>query len=205
MSKNSEYVINHIRKRKQDLVKVLGGECCICHFNAYPQALEFHHVNPEEKSFGITDSNAVTKALDKQLEEIKKCVLLCSNCHKGVHAGILELPSNYKDLYNEEVANFLLEELNKIKNKTLHYCKRCGILITKYGTYCENCAHILQRRADRPDRETLKKMIRNIPFTQIAENFKVTDNAVRKWCKSVNLPFRKKDIMQYSDLEWEKI
>ena len=35
--------------------------------------------------------------------------------------------------------------------------------------------------------------------------FGVTDNAIRKWCKLYNLPFKVKDIKTYSDEEWEKI
>jgi len=35
--------------------------------------------------------------------------------------------------------------------------------------------------------------------------FKVSDNAVRKWCKKYNLPSKRKDIQKYSDIEWEKI
>jgi hypothetical protein len=30
---------------------------------------------------------------DKVRKEIEKCVLLCSNCHRKVHAGILNIPS----------------------------------------------------------------------------------------------------------------
>jgi hypothetical protein len=33
----------------------------------------------------------------------------------------------------------------------------------------------------------------------------VSDNAIKKWCKTVNLPLTKKDINAYSDLEWDKI
>ena len=33
-----------------------------------------------------------------------------------------------------------------------------------------------------------------MPFTKIAEKYGVTDNTVRKWCKSYGLPYRRKDI-----------
>ena len=46
-------------------------------------------------------------------------------------------------------------------------------------------------------------MIRKEPFTTIGAKYKVTDNSIRKWCKSYDLPFRKKDIKLYSDEEWE--
>lgn len=75
------------------MIKVFGRRCCLCGFNAYQEALEFHHINPEEKEFGIT-TDTTTKSLEKQLQELKKCILVCSNCHRGIHAGYLQVPKN---------------------------------------------------------------------------------------------------------------
>ena len=45
-----------------------------------------------------------------------------------------------------------------------------------------------------------------MPFTQIGKEYGVTDNAVRKWCKSYNLPYRVKDIKEIIKKgEWENI
>lgn len=54
-------------------------------------------------------------------------------------------------------------------------------------------------------REELKNLVRNKPFTQIAKDYGVSDNAVRKWCKRNNIPHRRGDIINYSDEEWAKI
>ena len=70
MRNNSQNVTNCIKKRKHNVRMVLGGKCCICGYNAIEEALEFHHVNPEEKEFGISSPTATTKALEKQLNEI---------------------------------------------------------------------------------------------------------------------------------------
>jgi hypothetical protein len=35
----------------------LGGRCILCGFDKFQEALEFHHVNPEEKDFTLTSSN----------------------------------------------------------------------------------------------------------------------------------------------------
>ena len=70
-SKNSEYVCNHVKKRKRDLISLFDGKCCICGFNAFQEALEFHHIDPSKKSFALTDSNAATKSLEKQLDEAR--------------------------------------------------------------------------------------------------------------------------------------
>lgn len=45
-----------------------------------------------------------------------------------------------------------------------------------------------------PSKEKLKKIIYQYSFTEIGRMYKVTDNAVRKWCKKYGLPFRKRDI-----------
>lgn len=200
-SKNSEYVCNHVKKRKKDLISLFGGKCCICGFNAFQEALEFHHIDPKTKSFGLTDSNAVTKALEKQLEEARKCVLLCANCHRGVHAGYLELPLNARIFFNEVRAKELVEE----KQRKIYRCERCGAEITNKAKLCVECASLASRKVDRPSREELKKLIREKPFTHIAKDFSVSDNTVKKWCIAYNLPSKKKEINAFSNEDWENI
>ena len=209
---NSQVVVNHIKKRKKDLIKVFHSKCCICGFDKFPQALQFHHVYPEQKSFGITDSNSVTKALDKQLIEMKKCILVCANCHRGIHQGYYSVPKNYQQLYDDNVANQLLKDLNEIKHGKKRYCQRCNKIIATKNKYCEQCRAIIlkekslnERKAKRPSRDQLKNLIRTLPFTTIAKNFNVSDNAIRKWCDLEKLPRKKTQINKYSEEEWKKI
>lgn len=202
---NSQIVINHIKKRKKDLVEVLGGKCCICGFNSFIEALEFHHVDPSTKKFGIGQSGSMTKALDKQLEEIRKCVLVCANCHRGIHGGYIDVPENYSTYYNEQIASQLLQECHNKKFGQIRYCLRCGKVINRQSTYCLECRAFVSRRAERPDREKLKFLIRTMPFTKIAEFYGVTDNAIRKWCVKYNLPKKKTEINNIADEDWEKI
>ena len=44
-----------------------------------------------------------------------------------------------------------------------------------------------------------------MPFTQIGIKYGVSDNAIRKWCKSYELPFRVLEIKKISDKDWENI
>jgi len=53
------------------------------------RALEFHHLDPKEKEIKISDNT--THTWEKLVKELDKCVLLCSNCHVEVHAGIATL------------------------------------------------------------------------------------------------------------------
>lgn len=202
---NSQAVCNHIKKRKKDLIRVLGGKCCLCGFDKYPEALEFHHINPDEKEFAINGSNAVTRALDKQLAELRKCILVCANCHRGIHSGYLTIPNDPYSFFNEEIANELIQENHDIRYGKKKFCQRCGKPVTRNAVYCQDCIRLISRKADRPSREELKNLIRKKPFTHIAQEYGVTDNTIRKWCISYNLPSRKSDIKSYSEEEWAKI
>ena len=56
-----------------------------------------------------------------------------------------------------------------------------------------------QRKVERPSKEELFEMVKNKPFTTIANEYGVSDKAVSKWCKQYDLPHRKKDIDQLID------
>jgi hypothetical protein len=62
-----------------------GGKCIRCGYNKCVKALEFHHLDPAKKDFTI--SNDHFKLLDA-VKESKKCILICSNCHKELHDGM---------------------------------------------------------------------------------------------------------------------
>lgn len=52
------------------------------------KALEFHHINPEEKDFTISNDHF---KLIEAIEESKKCILICSNCHRELHDNLWTL------------------------------------------------------------------------------------------------------------------
>ena len=85
------------------------------------------------------------------------------------------------------------------------YCIICGKPLKTKSTYCIDCGHKSEQRCERPSREELKKLIRNESFVGIGKMFGVSDNAIRKWCVSYNLPKTKKEIKKYNDIEWESI
>ena len=201
---NSEIVCNHVRKRKKDLISVFGSKCCICGFNSFQEGLDFHHVNPKEKSFSF-GLQASTKALEKQLEELRKCILVCANCHRGIHANKILVPEDWNKFFNENRARELIEENELIRHGKLHYCQRCGKIITRKASYCSECSHLISRKADRPSREELKDLIRSKPFTQIALLFNVSDNAIRRWCDYYGLPRKKSEITKMTNEEWVQI
>ena len=67
------------------LYEMMGGHVCgLCEKEHPPCALEFHHKNPAEKKFSIS-RHVLNKSWEAVKEEAKKCVILCSNCHKIAH------------------------------------------------------------------------------------------------------------------------
>lgn len=95
--------------------------------------------------------------------------------------------------------------LRKSKISTIMICPRCGKKKDKKAKYCITCYTELFTHQYPVSREELKQMIRTMPFTKIGEKYGVTDNAIRKWCISYNLPSKKTIIKEYSNEEWENI
>lgn len=94
---------------------------------------------------------------------------------------------------------------SKIKSKK-YYCIDCGKEISKGAIRCLTCYKKYQQNNSLiPNREKLKELIFNYPFTKIGEMFGVSDNAIRNWCKKYNLPSKKKEIIKYSKKEWDLI
>jgi transposase-like protein len=87
----SEAVTRRRQRVKLVLIAEAGGCCRICGYNAHPAALEFHHIDPNQKRL-VVSARGVGLGLDTLREEARKCVLLCSNCHVEVERGAAELP-----------------------------------------------------------------------------------------------------------------
>jgi 5-methylcytosine-specific restriction endonuclease McrA len=85
-------VIDWRRRAKLRLIAEAGGCCQICGYDRYSGALHFHHRDPSSKEFGIA-RKGVTRSIEKIRAEVAKCVLLCSNCHAEVEAGVATLPA----------------------------------------------------------------------------------------------------------------
>lgn len=84
-TKKSKKWQNKIRRqRKAYLVNMLGGKCMKCGYSGCTASLEFHHRDRKDKSFGIGEKG-LTGSLEKLINEVKKCDLLCSNCHGEYH------------------------------------------------------------------------------------------------------------------------
>ena len=91
MDKHALLVANNKKKYKWNVgqLKLTLG-CKICGYNKCVRSLHFHHLDRSTKVTEI--SILVQDASKEQLEEeLKKCVVLCANCHGEVEEGIIEI------------------------------------------------------------------------------------------------------------------
>lgn len=98
------------------------------------------------------------------------------------------------------------EEVKRIKKR--YYCIDCGKEISSQAERCQDCVIKIQMKVpkeDRPTREQLKNLIRNMSFVEIGRRYNVSNSAIRKWCKKEGLPTTKKEINSYSDENWDEI
>lgn len=73
-----------IRAMREAIIKQRGGKCEICGYNKCMAALEFHHIDPTQKDFEISNTGG-TPSFESLKEEANKCRLLCANCHREEH------------------------------------------------------------------------------------------------------------------------
>ncbi len=90
--------------KKKKIIDRFGAKCQICFYNKCQNSLNFHHIDPSTKCFDVSDATCRKNIPDELLEkELKKCILICANCHNEIHAGMTEIPENVKNpLTNEE-------------------------------------------------------------------------------------------------------
>lgn len=70
-------------------IKYLRGGCCEkCGYDKCIKALEFHHLDPSKKDFTISNDHFKLK---DAIEESKKCILICANCHRELHDNLWNL------------------------------------------------------------------------------------------------------------------
>jgi len=69
---------------KESLIAYKGGFCERCGGFFENYLLDFHHRDPELKSFKLDKSN-FTKPYAELTAEADKCVLVCCSCHRSIH------------------------------------------------------------------------------------------------------------------------
>jgi hypothetical protein len=186
---SSQGVKNWRIRTKTRIVNAMGGECVLCGYSKCHAALELHHINPTEKDFALGSIRANSISWEKIVAELRKCVMLCANCHREVEAGVVELPPEPR-MFDEAYAEY--------KEVTVHQynCTGCGCefavghkLKRKAIPYCSpQCAAQSRRKVkDRPTKEVLTELLKTHSYLRLGKMYGVSDNAVRKWVKAYGI------------------
>lgn len=155
---------------KRKAIEYLGGKCEICGYCKCDSAFDFHHRDPSLKDKNI--ANIVhDNSWDKVTKELDKCMLLCANCHRELHSKLNEskrIGQNDDGL----ICTFCNKPYIKGKGK-----KHCSDLCYKKD----------REKFGKPSKEELENLLWNMPTSEIAKKYNVSDNAVGKWAKKYNL------------------
>lgn len=103
---NSEYLKAHYINNKKSYFKrndkhkagiiqwfkelKLTLKCLLCSEDE-SACLDFHHLDPTSKEFDVSKMPGYGISKKSILKEISKCIVLCANCHRKLHAGIITL------------------------------------------------------------------------------------------------------------------
>ena len=212
-----------------ELIKLRGHKCECCglsEWNNLPITLQAHHIdgdktNNELENLSLLCPNCHSQTDNFCSKNIKKPPVSDDVLIKALQeqpsirqallsVGLSDGSVNYKRakalLTKDGVV--LPEKQHTAKKFSEDYsdgvCLDCGKPISYGAARCVRCAAIDNHKdmSKRPERDTLKSQIRNLPFTKIGEMYGVTDNAIRKWCDFYKLPRKKSEIKGYTDEEW---
>ncbi len=82
-------------ERKQSTMSVIHEicgkdlNCQLCGYNTCFRALEFHHVDPHTKEYAVSQFMSSRRSANVIRQEIAKCMLVCANCHREIHEGLV--------------------------------------------------------------------------------------------------------------------
>lgn len=161
-------------------------------YSVFPYFIDFAFVD-EKVAVEIDGSQHLEE--DRKKKDEEKDALLLSNGWR-----ILRITAN-EVLYNRDK---VIESVSSMLSNDTQY-NTVGILTAPKSHYKvkrgedglsdkQREANMAQRRVERPSKEVLSRLLQESNFTAIGRIYGVSDNAIRKWCKTYKLPHRKKDI-----------
>ena len=82
--------------RKLELIVICGGKCNRCGYARNLAALTWHHLDPALKTFNLDVRSLSNRNRDAIDDELRKCILLCANCHAETHFPELDMESVHR-------------------------------------------------------------------------------------------------------------
>lgn len=176
MSRQSEAVKKWRKEMKCRTVLAMGGSCVICGYRKCPESMDLHHLDPSQKDFTIGHVRANPKSWPKIVAELKKCVLLCRNCHGEIHAGVSVVSPDARRF--DEKYSILPKKANP--DSLLDTCPIC---LGPKPIIQRSCSTVCSARSKYViawDSLDLASMLKNRTYQSIADELGCSDAAVRK-------------------------
>jgi predicted HNH restriction endonuclease len=73
-----------INNKRKQLLEILGCKCSQCGYDKHLSALTFHHLRDKKYNLTLREM-ASAIPMEKFISEVKKCIVLCENCHREIH------------------------------------------------------------------------------------------------------------------------
>jgi hypothetical protein len=184
MSSKSDRVKRWRRKAKSRIIEAMGGSCVCCGYAKCQRSMSLHHLDPQQKDMGFGAIRANPKSWPTIVKELRKCVLVCLNCHMEIHDSLKDVPKDAKR-FDESFVEFPSFENNN--QELMNDCPQCGRLKRNELIFCsQDCAKKSRRKVDW-DSIDLKVLYASKSIVQIAEELGCSDVAVHKKLKKLGL------------------
>lgn len=184
MSRRSEHVKAWRKRSKNRIIEAMGGSCCCCGYDKAHGALALHHLDPKEKDFGLSSIRASPKNWDIVVEELRKCVLVCNNCHAEIHEGLITIPEN-SPRFNEKFADY--KKLKQYNKNILTPCLMCEKMKASYLMYCSHACAAKARYKINWDDIDLVEELKTKSVVKLAEELGCSDVAIHKRMKKLGV------------------
>ncbi len=158
----------------------MGKKCQCCGYATCYQALELHHIDPNEKEFSFGSVMSNPKKWTKIVEELRKCILVCSNCHREIHACIRQLPSIYA-IFDESFVDY------KPETEMLSPCLICGKEKPKQQKTCSYQCAIKLRGTFDWSKINLEHEMKTKSMLKISQEIGMSYTAIRKRAAKLGL------------------
>lgn len=193
MSRCYDHIKKWRQRTKQRALDAFGSKCGICGYFKCNSALQFHHLNPEEKDFAI--SRMKVNNWGKIVDELRKCICVCGNCHREIHDKITPIP---KDIIRFDENYVTYKPLQPSKIIEYDKCPLCSNKKPKHYKYCSGkCYNKSTERVNWDLFDLSSMLLKKYTIVKISKIVGVSDNSIRKRLKKIGLPFKKETINNY--------